>query len=188
MRSNLKGDLYEHRRIVQGGLLALLVVNALFMFLIFRMGHEQQRGDLDQLNIEAKGRRETVARLKLIETNLGESRRLGDEFYNKKFLPITTGFSTVMEEVDKLAVSNGVRKGGVNYSLREVKDHPDIQQVEIDTSLEGDYSKIVRFINHLEQSDLFLIVDSLAVGGGQGKAVHLSVKLVTYFRSPKGVE
>ena len=188
MRSNLKGDLYERRRMVQGGLLVLLAVDLLFVFLIFRMGHEQQRGDLDQLNIEAKGRRETVARLKLIENNLGESSRLGSEFYQKKFLSLTTGFSTVMEEVDRLAVANGVRKGGVNYSLHEVRDHPDIQQVEIGTSLEGDYSKIVRFINQMEQSDLFLIVDSLAVGGGQGKSVHLTVKLLTYFRSPKGLE
>ena len=185
------GDLYEHRRAVQAGLLALLVIDAAFLFLVYRplgSSFAQQRAGLEQLTAEAKARRETVARLKQIEASLGESNKLGNDFYNQRFLPAETGFSTIMEEVDKLAVANNVVKGGVNYSLAEVKDHPEIAQVLIDTSLEGDYSKVVRFVNQLEQSHLFLVVDSLGVGGGgPGKNVRLSVKLLTYFRAPKGL-
>jgi len=187
----VKRDLYEHRRWVRGGLMTLLVIDALFFFFSFRpmgMSFSQQNGELQSLRDEAKGRRETVDRLRKIEGALSDSNRLGDQFYQTKFLPAETGFGTIMEEVDKLAVANGVHKGAVSYGVHEIKDRVDLEEVDIDTTLDGEYSKIVQFINHLEKSQLFLIVDSLGVSGGKGKMVSVSVKLLTLFRVPKGLQ
>ena len=131
-----------------------------------------------------KVKREAVAHLKKVQNGLAEARRQDDEFYTVKFLPRATGYSTIMEEVDKLAQSGGVKKGAVGYGASEVKGRTDLIEVGITTGLEGEYGKIVQFINRLEQSPLFLTVDSLgvAVGTGQSKLIKLSVKLVTYFR------
>jgi Tfp pilus assembly protein PilO len=190
-RPGLKRDLYEYRRWVRGGLIALLVIDALFFFFSFRpMGFSaaQQQDSLKALRDDAKAKRETVARLKKIESTLSESNRLGDQFYESKFLPAETGFGTVMEEVDKLAVATGVRKGSVSYGVQEIKDRPDLEGVTIDTTLEGEYSKIVRFVNQLEHSPLFLIVDSMGVtGGGKNKTVSVTIKLLTLFRIPQGL-
>jgi Tfp pilus assembly protein PilO len=187
---SLKRDLYERRRWVRGGLLALLVLDGLFLFFSFRplgLSASQQNDDLQSLREEAKGKRETVARLRKIESTLGESNRLGDQFYQSKFLPAESGFGTIMEEVEKLAVANGVRKGTVSYGVQEIKDRPDLEEVSIDTTLEGDYAKIVRFVNQLEQSPLFLIVDNMGVSaGGKNKSISVNVKLLTLFRVPKG--
>ena len=177
--------LYERRRMVQAGLLVLLVVNGVLGFFAFQPS-ALQAGELERLRIERKGRKESVDRLKRIESSLVESARRGDEFYEVRFLPASTGFATIMEEVDKIANSTGVRKGSVAYTPTEMKDHPGLETVEIDTSVDGDYSKMVRFINQLEQSKLFLIVDSLGVASSQVKGVRLSVKLVTYFKVARG--
>ena len=185
-----KFDLYERRRLVQGFLFGLLLLDGLIFFLAFRpagQSFSQQRMELEKLNNEAKGKREMVARLKKVEANLTESMRQAEEFSKTKFLPADTGFSTIMEELDRIAVANNVRKGSVSYGVKPLKDRADIEAVEMDTALEGEYAKIVKFINQLEQSPLFLSVDSLAVGGGQGRNLRLTVKLVTYFRTPKGM-
>ena len=175
----------DWRRIIQIAFLVLLVLDLLFVFLALRpvgLSSAGQKKELEDLSAELKGRRETVAALQKIEASLAEARHQGDEFYSRQFLPNSTGYSTIMEEVDRLAAASEVRKGSVAYNLSEVKNRSDLEQVDITTSLEGDYSKIVQFINRLEHSRLFLIVDSMVVAGGQGRTVKLAVRLVTHFR------
>jgi Tfp pilus assembly protein PilO len=186
----MKRDLYEYRRWVRGGLIALVVIDALFFFFSFRpMGRSfsQQNEELKSLRDDAKSKREKVERLRKIEATLGESNRLGEQFYQTKFLPAETGFGTIMVEMERLADSTGVHKGAVSYSVQEIKDRPDIEGVSISTSLQGDYPKIVRFVNQLEQSPLFLIVDSMSASGGRTKNVDVSVTVLTLFRVPKGL-
>jgi Tfp pilus assembly protein PilO len=183
-------DLYQYRVWVRAGLLGLLLIDGLFFFFSFRpMGTSftQQNEDLKALREDAKNKREIVDKLRKTESTLTESSRLGEQFYERRFLPAETGFGTIMEEVDRLANSNGVHKGAVSYGLSQVKDRPDLERISIDTVVEGEYSKIVRFVNQLEQSHLFLIVDSLGVSSGKGKTVTVSVKVITLFRAPKGL-
>ncbi len=175
----------DGRRWIQGGMLFLLALDILFFVLAFRpAGHSfvDQKAEVERLREELKLRRAAVERLTRVEANLAEARRKGDQFYGQKFLTKDTGYSQIMEELDKLATANGVRKGSVTYTMEEVKNRPDLQSVKMSTTLEGDYSKIVQFINRLEQSPLFLTVDSLVVGSGQTRTVKLGVNLVTYFR------
>jgi Tfp pilus assembly protein PilO len=175
----------DWRRVVQISLLALLAVDVAFFVLGFlpsTQTYAEQIKELESLREELKFKREAVAHLKKIESGLSEARRQDDEFYAVKFLPRATGYSKIMEEVDKLAQSGGVKKGSVAYSAAEIKGRSDLIAVGITTGLEGDYGKIVQFINRLEQSPLFLTVDSLGVSTGQTKTIKLAVKLVTYFR------
>lgn len=174
--------LYERRRTVYAVLLVLLAVNGVLAFFAFQPA-SFQAADLEKLKNERRARRETVDRYRKIEVSLVESAKQGDQFYEVQFLPASTGFATIMEEFDKVAVSNGVRKGPVSYTTSPLKDRPGLESVIIDTAIDGEYAKIVRFINQLEQSKLFFIVDSLSVGSGQTKGVRLSIKLATYFKT-----
>lgn len=177
------------RRVIQIALVALLVVDVMFFILGFipsGQGFAGQKGDLEKLREDLKARQSAVAHLKKVEAALADARQQGDEFYTTKFLPQTTGYSRVMEAVDKLAQSSGVKKGAVAYSATEVKGRPDLIAVDISTIVEGDYGKVVQFVNQLEQSPMFLTVDRLGVSTGQStaqaKIVRLALNLVTYFR------
>jgi Tfp pilus assembly protein PilO len=175
----------DWRRLIQIALVALLAVDVLFFVLGFLPAGQTfagQKADLEKLRDDLKVRQNTVAHLTKVEAALSDARQQGDEFYAGKFLPLATGYSQVMEEVEKLAKSASVRKGTVAYAAAEVRNRPDLIAVEITTSVEGEYGKIVQFVNQLEQSPLFLTVDSLGVSTGQTKLVRLALKLVTYFR------
>jgi Tfp pilus assembly protein PilO len=173
------------RTAVIAGLTTLLVVDALFFVLVYRPGGVtflSRQQQLNRLREELAAKQEAAGKLSKIAAALAEAEKQGGEFYTSRFLPKSTGYSTVMEEVDKIAVASSVRKGSVNYGSVSLKDRPDIEVVEISTTLDGDYARIVQFVNRLEQSPLFLTVDSMALGTQQGRGLRLVVKFVTYFR------
>jgi Tfp pilus assembly protein PilO len=176
----------DRRKTIRFTLATLLGVNLILVALVFwpaGQSYASQKQELEKLRADAQGKRELVGRGRMIEANLATARKQGDDFYNKQFLPSATGYSVIMEEIDKLAQSNGVKKGGVGYTVGEVKNRPDLQSIDISTTLEGEYSKIVKFINRLEQSQLFLIVDSMnAASNPQTRTVKLTVHILTYFR------
>ncbi len=169
------------------GLSILLGIDLVLAVLVFwpaGPSFADQKQELETLRADVQAKRESVSHWRKIESNLPAVRKQGDDFYQHQFLPDATGYSTIMEEVDKLAVDSGVKKGQVGYQVAEVKGRPDLESVDISTTLEGDYAKIVHFVNKLEQSNLFLIVDSLSVASStQTRTVKLSVRLITYFRT-----
>ncbi len=71
---------------------------------------------------------------------------------------------------------------GVKYSHKDAAID-DLQRVEVEAELSGDYLQLARFINALERNRLFFIVDDLQLGGEQGGIVRLQIKLETYLRS-----
>ena len=179
------------RRLLVVLLVVLAIGNLLVYLLLVRPAGEREqvrRQAFDELRTGIEQRRQTIARLSGIASNTGEAAREANDFYQQRFLPRDTGFSTIMEEVDKLARANTVRKGTVGYSLGEVAGRPDLNQVEISTIVEGDYGNVMRFINSVERSPMFLIIDTVTVSSsaatpGQPRLVRLTVRLVTFFRS-----
>ena len=181
-------------RLLQGLLAGLLAVNILFFYLAPKPAGERAREQAEverQLDQDLGSRQETVERLRNITENLDQARQQGLQFHKDKFLPKLEGFRILMEELDKLARANRVSKGNVSYSLSEVKGRPELNEVRVTTVLEGDYAKIVEFVNQVERSSLFMIIDKIALAGrggtvktGAGKAgpVTLSLGLVTFFR------
>ena len=173
---------------------ALLVLLAVVNVLVFALALKpvgartrEQRDTLERLQQERQARGAAVARLREIVSRLDAARIDDAAFYQEKFLPRNEGFSIIMEELDKLARVNNVNKGSVAYSLSEVPGRPDINQVEITTMVDGDYARIVQFVNAIERNRLFLLIDSIGVGAGgttpgQPRTVKLSLRLAAFFR------
>lgn len=184
------------RRMAPVLLVVLAVLNALFFALALRPADARARADRETLRTledDLKARRAVVGRYRVIDSSLGEASREDAAFLQRKFLPRATGYSTIMEEVDKLGQETHVRRGAANYDLLDVEGHPGLYQVQIQTTLEGDYANIVEFINKVERDPLFLLIDQIAAAGGsaapgaivlpnQVRPVRLSIVVVTYFR------
>lgn len=181
----------------------LVIVNVLFFALALRPAGARARGErerMTKLEDDLKTRRAYVGRLRDIESKLDEARAEDAAFFQQKFLPRATGFSTIMAEVQKLGVETHVRRSGASYSLGDVSGHPDLYEVQIQTNVEGAYTSIVEFINRVERDPLFLLVDEISAAGGapppptsgspaglagqasQAAPVRLNIRLVTYFR------
>jgi type IV pilus assembly protein PilO len=98
-------------------------------------------------------------------------------FYQARF---PSEYSVVAEELGKIAADTGVRLSGVKY---EEKDAPieGLRKLNMEVSISGDYLQEVKFINALERSKLFFLIDGITLGEQQGN-VRLQLKLETYLR------
>ncbi len=181
-------------------LVILVIVNVLFFALALRPAGARAREEsqrVSKFEDDLKTRRAYVGRLRDIESKLDEARSEDAAFFQQKFLPRATGFSTIMEEVQKLGLETHVRRSGASYNLRDVPGHSDLYEVQIQTNVEGAYTNIIEFINRVERDPLFLLIDEISAAGGgpavgpaagpaaqsgQAGPVRLSVRLITYFR------
>mgnify|MGYP001608520988 FL=1 len=57
-----------------------------------------------------------------------------------------------------------------------------VTEVTVSATVEGDYVSVVRFINGLERSDNFYLLDSLGLASSTGGSIKLNLQLRTYFR------
>jgi type IV pilus assembly protein PilO len=98
-------------------------------------------------------------------------------FYQARF---PSEYSAVAEELGKIAGDTGIRLSGVKY---EEKDAPieGLRRLNMEVSLSGDYLQEVKFINALERSKMFFLIDGITLGEQQGN-VRLQLKLETYLR------
>lgn len=98
-------------------------------------------------------------------------------FYDTRF---PAEYSAVAEELGKIAADTGVHLSNVKY---DEKDAPieGLRKLIMEASISGDYLQEVKFINALERSKMFFLIDGITLGEQQGN-VRLQLKLETYMR------
>lgn len=123
-----------------------------------------------------------IARAKKIRADLPDIQRNATAFFQQAITPAQSGYSGLIDNFGALAHTAGVRTGNITY--REgAPDKRGVVQVEIGATVSGDYPNIVRFINELEHSDTFYVLDNLTLGAGTSGGLGLNLHLRTYFRT-----
>lgn len=123
-----------------------------------------------------------IARAKKIRAELGDVDRDGSAFFQNQIAPAESGYSAVSENFGDLARVAGVRTSNITYHTGNPDKHGVIE-IEIGATVSGDYPNIVRFINGLEHSDTFYVLDGLTLGAGSYGGLGLNLHLRTFFRS-----
>ena len=58
-----------------------------------------------------------------------------------------------------------------------------LMQVDISTAVEGDYSSLISFLDKLEHSSNFYVLDSLELASSNQGKIRLNLQLRTFFRT-----
>jgi|SRR5437016_1344510 len=106
--------------------------------------------------------------------------------FDASLLPASTGGSAVTDELDTLAKKSGVQIQSLGFRHKEVAGR-NLTDVDLDATLIGDYASIVKFMNNVQRSQNFYIVESLNVQSeGQGNSpsgLRIGLHMKTYFRT-----
>jgi len=106
--------------------------------------------------------------------------------FDGSLLPASTGNSAVTAELDELAKKSGLQIQSLNFRHKEIAGR-NLTQVDLDTTVIGDYTNIVKFMNNLQRSQNFYIVESLNLQaeGQSGKpgGMRIGLRMRTYFRT-----
>jgi Tfp pilus assembly protein PilO len=122
-----------------------------------------------------------VGPLKDIDKTLLRTRSDIATFYKER---IPDRWSEISSRLTKLTSDAGVVPQNIRYSAnqKEKSDLPGIQPVEIDTSVSGEYGKVARFINSLEQDKLMFIIEQVTLSAQEGGTVTLQIKFQTFLK------
>jgi type IV pilus assembly protein PilO len=173
-------DLKRTRDKLKIAIAALVVVDAVAVAMLLTPlagMREARQQEMRRLWLELKSRERAPWRG--LDKKIPHAQQQIDVFYQQRF-PLEE--SAISASLGKVAAEAGVRVTGVKYA---VKDAPieGLQRVEIAADLSGDYLQLVRFINALERSKLFFLVDGVELASEQNGIVGLQIKVETYLRS-----
>jgi len=141
-----------------------------------------QPGELNRLAMLEKQYRADNTRLERFRTELPADEKQWDEFFTTHFHPAGAGYSAISEDLGDLSRSAGLRSDSISFH-QHMPDARGLVQVDISTAVEGDYDSLVQFLNKLEHSDNFYVLDSLALASSSAGKLRLNVQLRTYFRT-----
>jgi hypothetical protein len=105
-----------------------------------------------------------------------------DVFATERLPAEQVGFSQVAADLQEAANQAGISLEAVTYQPRPQEQQPDLLRVEVSATLEGAYPSLLRYLEELEKSPQFYLINELAVVGARGRELKLELKLATYFR------
>ncbi|HEY4682296.1 MAG TPA: hypothetical protein VIH17_03490 [Candidatus Acidoferrales bacterium] len=175
----------QWKRRVEAGLAVLLLLDAVLIFVTVRSGgteRPEQEATARALQVRRNQLHSSVARLQAIQSGLGEAQAKGKDFYERRFLSARAGYSGIVGELDRMAVETGAQKNSISFKSPPSPEEG-LSEVEIVTVVEGDYGALVAFVNRLERSERFYLIQSLSLTSAAAGKIRLSLRVGTYFRS-----
>jgi hypothetical protein len=171
----------EARKTLLPVLIGLVVIDlACIVYLLSPAGRsrEARERDLAALQTQLAAKRQEVLPTRGMDGKLKQASADITDFYKDRF---PAQYSTVSEELGKVAAASGVQITAVKY---DDKDAPveGLRKLNIELALSGSYLQEVKFINALERDKLFFLIDGVTLGEQQGN-VRLQLKVETYLRS-----
>jgi len=137
-----------------------------------------RRQQLNDLWTELQTKTRQVEPLKNLPQKVVIARQQISDFYKKRF---PSQQSEIASEFGKLAAADGVTIAQVHYKSSDV-GAGQLEPIEMEADLSGNYSSLAKFINALERDEMFFIINSVKLGGEEHGPIKLNVKIETYVK------
>lgn len=133
---------------------------------------------------------ETKAKLLKADITRGEAIRkempkVGDQasaFYDQQLQPSSAGYSALVADLGDIAHKAGLKTTSTAFQDHELKDRG-VTEIQIQESVEGNYSDVMKYIQGLERSSNFYMLSDLGLDTSETGVLHLKLLLKTYFRT-----
>ena len=175
-------------RVVLGALLLANLIAAWMVFSPVGGSAEELDAQIATLRTQMRQRQASAARLQQIVGRVEQARIGTDKFLSGYFLTSRTKSSTVVSELIKLAKESGMKPREHAFAFDPIEGSDDLSMMTITGGYEGTYGDLVQFVNRLDKSPRFLIVDSLNASPIQGtKNLSVAIKMNTFVRDDSTV-
>ncbi len=135
--------------------------------------------EYNQLQADYEARLKEIGPARDMDQRLAKAREQQAAFY-ADHIPVR--YSTISETLDALASKNQVQISAIKYDPKDTQI-AGLQRVNIAAQFTGDYANEMKFVNALERSKLFFVINSVDLGSAEGGRVRLQINFETYLRS-----
>ncbi len=123
-----------------------------------------------------------IRRAELIRSGMPGVQTEIASFMDKDLRPISAGYSSVDADLEALAKDSGLQLNTIHFREKSI-DKRGVDEITITITMQGAYPSLVSFINALERSKNFYLLDSLSLDSSTEGLLKLNLELRTYFRS-----
>lgn len=180
------GSTKDPRFVARAVLGVLLAANLLAAYAVFRpLGGSAEELDQELIGLEQqlKQRQAGLQRLRALVAKIEQGRSSGDEFLNTYFTDRRTASSTIVAELTTAAKESGIRPKEHSFAFDPIEGSDTLTMMTINANYEGTYGDLLQFVNRLDKSGRFLILDTLTAAPQQaGGNLNVNIRLNTFVR------
>ena len=174
-------------RAVLGVLLAANLAAAVIAFKPFGGGADDLRRERQQLQQQLAQLQAQVKHSRNIAAKVQTARNEGDKFLDAYVTDRRVVTSTIDGELFRMAKEAGVGLLPTTLSMEPIEGSDTLSMVTINTNCTGSYANLVKFVNLLDKSNRFLIIESMtAVMQQSGANLSVSLKIDTFIKERPG--
>ncbi len=173
-------------RVVLGLLLAANIAASLVLFKPWGASPAEMEQELGRLRSQIRQRQQAVQTLRALVEKSDKARQQGDSFLEKYFMDRRTASSTIIAELRQAAEEAGIKQEEHTFGFEPVEGSDNLSMMTISGNYEGRYENLVKFINYLDRSPRFLILDTLTAAPERtAGALNVNLKLNAFVMEGK---
>jgi len=170
-------------RVIIGALLAANLVAAIVAIKPFGGSADDLRREQADLRRQLTGMQQHLANTKRLVDKAESARRDGDDFIGTYFTDRRAAYSTVMAELERMAQEAGIKLRQDSLELNDIEGSDTLKMMSITVAYEGPYGGLTKFVDLLDKSPRFLIIESMQTSPQQGGTLlTVSLKLDSFVR------
>ncbi len=174
-------------RMVLGVLVAANIVAALILLKPWGGSAEDLIRQEQALRQQVSQLQARVSQTKQLVNKVEQARQAGDHFLEEFTLERRAMSSAILAELDKSAKEAGIKTRERTFVIDPVEGSDTLSQMTITAGYEGNYQSLTKFVNLLDKSSRFLIIEQMQAAPEQGtQLLNVSFKLDTFVRDVPG--
>lgn len=154
-------------RAVMGVLLTANLVAAVLAFHPFGGGADDLRRQQESLTNQLDQAQKHLDAGQKLVAKVQTARTEGDQFMNEYFMTSQQMASSILAELYKSAQDSGIHVGTESFSQEEIEGSDTLHMLSTQVGLEGSYGNLAKFVNLLDKSPRFLIIEAMTAAAPQ---------------------
>ena len=175
-------------RIILGVLLVANIVAAGYAFNLFGSSPEALNQALVAAEARLQADQTRLTRSRVLTSNIGRGKAESDTFLANYFTSRRNTYSTIISEITETAKTAGMKtQEGTIAPLDPIEGSDDLSMMTISINFEGSFAQFVKFVNLLDRSPRFLIIESMQVAPQpKGDVLNTNLKLHVFVKEDPG--
>ncbi|MEP7365180.1 MAG: type 4a pilus biogenesis protein PilO [Acidobacteriota bacterium] len=169
-------------KIVLGVLVALNVVASYFYFFPPGGSAAELEAALVQTRMQIQRGRATLEQAKASVKKVQTARQEQEKFVSGYFMDRRTASSTILTEIGAMAKQAGITPREHSFTIDPVEGSDVFSMMTITANYEGTYGDLIQFVNAVDRSPRFLIIDSIAAQPQQSGGLQARFKMNAFLR------
>src|ERR1035437_3264555 len=170
-------------RAVLGVLLLANLVTAVIAFKPFGGGADDLRRDRNVLRQQLAQLKIQDAKSRKLVEKIETARTQGNQFLTKYFTQRRVVTSTIQGELVQIAKDAGITYQPTTWNIDAIEGSDTLAMMTINAGCQGTYAALSKFVNLVDKSPRFLIIESMIAAPQQtGQILNVTVKVDTFVK------